>query len=358
MSNEKDELNLQLQINLTYDLDGASRKDIIRMLEGVAERMAGMGGFTDDSPATVRCYDSQVFVWDEEEKTQDAYYVECDQCARYATDKAPGDPCDHCPGEMFKPADHIKVQPVLHAEAEDECPNCKCGTLGHEGEDLVCRGECGAVFPSPIEGEKMLSRGSELLSTIENELNNQNDWCFNGARIEVAVAEERTLFVRFEDGSGLSLRARAFPEVYEPDWEKLNGSTCDDGGCPGWVIDAETNEIQRCDTCQRFDSDDSALAYVHNLWTMDVGRHLKHNEESLPQWLKSHIQFPRLLSELLAHMEVSEDTETMNEQGYMSVKISDLCDSMDLGWTLVLELLHRADAIWEHEKALTFRRRP
>jgi hypothetical protein len=33
-----------------------------------------------------------------------------------------------------------------HLEAEDECPNCKSGTVGLENGYLVCRGECGAVF--------------------------------------------------------------------------------------------------------------------------------------------------------------------------------------------------------------------
>ena len=29
---------------------------------------------------------------------------------------------------------------------EDECPNCKCGTLGYEGGRLICRGECGTDY--------------------------------------------------------------------------------------------------------------------------------------------------------------------------------------------------------------------
>lgn len=31
-------------------------------------------------------------------------------------------------------------------EKEDECPNCKNGTLGLEEGSLVCRGECGEFF--------------------------------------------------------------------------------------------------------------------------------------------------------------------------------------------------------------------
>jgi len=32
-------------------------------------------------------------------------------------------------------------------EEEGECPNCHNGTLGLEEGRLVCRGECGTVFP-------------------------------------------------------------------------------------------------------------------------------------------------------------------------------------------------------------------
>jgi|7_EtaG_2_1085326.scaffolds.fasta_scaffold03113_2 hypothetical protein len=32
-------------------------------------------------------------------------------------------------------------------EVGDECPNCHCGTLEETAEELVCRGECGEVWP-------------------------------------------------------------------------------------------------------------------------------------------------------------------------------------------------------------------
>jgi hypothetical protein len=35
-----------------------------------------------------------------------------------------------------------------HLEAEDECPNCKCGTLEQGEGELCCRGECGTIFPT------------------------------------------------------------------------------------------------------------------------------------------------------------------------------------------------------------------
>jgi hypothetical protein len=37
--------------------------------------------------------------------------------------------------------------PVTRLEADDECPNCQCGTLEDRGDELVCRGECGHIFP-------------------------------------------------------------------------------------------------------------------------------------------------------------------------------------------------------------------
>ena len=42
------------------------------------------------------------------------------------------------------------VSPVVNPKpvAGDECPNCKCGTLGMELFRLVCRGECGNDFSS------------------------------------------------------------------------------------------------------------------------------------------------------------------------------------------------------------------
>ena len=32
----------------------------------------------------------------------------------------------------------------------DECPNCKSGTLERNENDLICRGECGAAFPDVL----------------------------------------------------------------------------------------------------------------------------------------------------------------------------------------------------------------
>jgi hypothetical protein len=37
----------------------------------------------------------------------------------------------------------------MGTESGDECPNCKCGTLEQAGTELLCRGECGAIFSKP-----------------------------------------------------------------------------------------------------------------------------------------------------------------------------------------------------------------
>ena len=36
-------------------------------------------------------------------------------------------------------------------QSEDECPNCKNGTLGLEDSKLACRGECGQFFNFTVE---------------------------------------------------------------------------------------------------------------------------------------------------------------------------------------------------------------
>jgi hypothetical protein len=37
---------------------------------------------------------------------------------------------------------------------------------------------------------------------------------------------------------------------------------CDDDDCPGYFRNVETHEIERCDTCEAFYSDDDAAEYV------------------------------------------------------------------------------------------------
>jgi hypothetical protein len=43
--------------------------------------------------------------------------------------------------KLFVAPEEVPLQP------EDECPNCKNGTLEASDDKLVCRGECGAFFP-------------------------------------------------------------------------------------------------------------------------------------------------------------------------------------------------------------------
>jgi hypothetical protein len=68
---------------------------------------------------------------------------------------------DEIAEELDLSDDHLKAlqnkiytvdlgSPVVNPKpvAGDECPNCKCGTLGMELFRLVCRGECGNDFSS------------------------------------------------------------------------------------------------------------------------------------------------------------------------------------------------------------------
>jgi hypothetical protein len=40
------------------------------------------------------------------------------------------------------------------------------------------------------------------------------------------------------------------------------GAAHEDACCPGYFRNAETNEIERCDECKRFESDDAAVAHL------------------------------------------------------------------------------------------------
>jgi len=177
-----------------------------------------------------------------------------------------------------------------------------------------------------------------------------------------------------------------------PPAPSLNKKKCDDAGCPGWAI-FNDGEIQRCDTCKRFESDDEAITHVMALEAIDISRHLDvaahralveireemsgliESTQDYPAssemteiinrlevllgrsfWLERHrwaehsLQFARLLSELYAIGEESEDTETMTTPGFLSVKIVDLCESMSLDWTGILSIFERADKVFQSEK--------
>lgn len=69
---------------------------------------------------------------------------------------------------------------------------------------------------------------------------------------------------------GLNLKAEAVSSrVIE--LPALSKEECDPG-CPGWAV-FNHREIQRCDTCRRFEDDEEAVAHVQKLELLDVERH-------------------------------------------------------------------------------------
>lgn len=181
--------------------------------------------------------------------------------------------------------------------------------------------------------------------------------------------------------------------VDEPTTVPLSDDDCDSAGCPGWIVTNDNGQIERCDTCKRFANDDEAIAHVHALETLDWSRQfedaarkaLTNVREELSDvieasqdypisvemtetisrletligrsfWLERHrwsengLQFVRLLSEMYAAGEVSDDTETMEPFGFFVVKVSELVESMDLPWGQIVEILERADQIFQTNK--------
>jgi hypothetical protein len=37
---------------------------------------------------------------------------------------------------------------------------------------------------------------------------------------------------------------------------------CDSSRCPGWLVSGPADQVQRCDACERFESDDAAMRHV------------------------------------------------------------------------------------------------
>jgi len=172
---------------------------------------------------------------------------------------------------------------------------------------------------------------------------------------------------------------------------ELNTKECETKGCPGWAV-FNNGEVERCDTCKRFGSDDEAIAHVRALEDVDFSRHLDDaahkalievrselsavveeastnpgvNVRKLVdklevllgrsvwlerhRWMEHSSQFARLLAEMCALGEVTEDAETGREKGYFIVKISDLEESMDLPWNQILSVLERADIVFQSDK--------
>lgn len=60
-------------------------------------------------------------------------------------------------------------------------------------------------------------------------------------------------------------------------------------------------------------------------------------------WERDDIQFPRMVAEIYATVLLTDEQRAT------------LCDSMDLGWEDVEEIMERADRTWERIKAQTDR---
>jgi len=60
-----------------------------------------------------------------------------------------------------------KIVDVKIFGPEEECPNCRCGTLGLEDGRLVCRGECGHSFGSPDMDDAVFSLRNDEGSEVE-----------------------------------------------------------------------------------------------------------------------------------------------------------------------------------------------
>ena len=180
---------------------------------------------------------------------------------------------------------------------------------------------------------------------------------------------------------------------------------CDDT-CTGWFINEETSEVERCDNCQRFDNDGQAVAHVNgcvrelertsrvlhkerwqvinddavqqfhriedaesygykaiaggaNILLKDLKlrqefgvRHQRGSWIDLiadikgQQWNDDRIQFPRLLTEILMAGELTSD----GVDEFFSLKVKDICDSMDLTWEDITEIFNRAQDAYEDMK--------
>ena len=206
-------------------------------------------------------------------------------------------------------------------------------------------------------------------------------------------------------------------EDWRAGFQKL-GATCRhqtfkecDESCAGWFVNADTLEVERCDTCKRFDSDEEAAEHVSNCvaaleqkplyktrwqvtaspdeqgeniirsfrriedadafgrkvlkeggkalqlkdlklkqewaWATDENEWLDRIEDvKSVSWNDDAIQFPRLLAELMANGELTSD----GESEFFSLKVSDICESMDLTWEDVTEIFNRAQDAWEDMK--------
>lgn len=88
----------------------------------------------------------------------------------------------------------------------------------------------------------------------------------------------------------------------------VNECSCDDYVCPGWGVfyrDVDgVYDIQRCDTCKRFESDTEAYNYVRALEGLDLVRHMVAYKEKLREQLSgARRRAVEPFIELLEHIE-------------------------------------------------------
>ena len=57
---------------------------------------------------------------------------------------------------------------------------------------------------------------------------------------------------------------------------------CDDPRCPGWLVNAETFQIERCDNCRQFESDEDAAKHVQKIWD----RELEFKYQDYPKFIR------------------------------------------------------------------------
>jgi hypothetical protein len=103
----------------------------------------------------------------------------------------------------------------------------------------------------------------------------------------------------------------------------VNQCECDDAWCPGWGIfyrDVDgVYDIQRCDTCKRFASDEDAFNYVRGLEGLDLFRHMMAHKEEFKKILadgrrRSVMPFLEFLDDVEDLMGLYPTKETRNDE--------------------------------------------
>jgi hypothetical protein len=160
--------------------------------------------------------------------------------------------------------------------------------------------------------KKLGSIAEELLDTLMNEFTNHSGWKFDGRYITCVRRIGERLEIEFsgspKDEQQMMLileleRPRANPFMERAQKLELLGELCQELGyavtfqhgqkvvcyhpdlqkcddtCVGWFVNQETLNVERCDTCKRFDSDDQAAAHL-NWCVQNLERSLKDTEST------------------------------------------------------------------------------